>query len=237
MLNISRTHKRLLQFQPFDISPPVLAGDLFRVKTYAEMPDYYNIAWLGVPNNFGYVQTHVIGLGESSTSIFTTLTPADVQRLLAMQIDTPGGLTARQKMGKLIFAGKFVHPMWTNDEANDWQTAAEVRNGACVYTNQKVLINKYATLKAKMPGQSYDSQRRMGRMVCFKKTDWGKTYETHPHLIHHMTGVNSQNVHSENPHGQVFIPILDPVDFSVRPMNTNVVKEFWIDMAYLTEAA
>jgi hypothetical protein len=208
-------------------------GDFYRVKRYDEMPTYYNISMLGVANNFGYVQTHVIGLGESSTSIYTTLLHNDVMRLLAMQIDTPGGLTATQKMNKIIYAGKYIRPMWTNDELQDWDIADEVRNGACVYTNQRILIDKYATLKAKVPGQSYDALRKMGRLVCFKKSDWGKTYASHPWLIHHMTGVNSRNEHNENPHGQVFIPILDPVDFNVRPVNAGVIREYWIDLAYL----
>ena len=210
---------------------PTPQGDFFRVKRYDEMPDYYNIEWLDVPSNFGYVQVHVIGLGEGSVTIFTTLTPADVQRLRAMQY--PQYFTVDEKMNRLIFQGKYIHPMWTNDPDNGWKTAAEVRNGACVYTNQKVLIDKYATLKAKVPGQPYDAQRKMGRLVCFKKSDWDKTFATHPHIIHHMTGVRTGNIHTENPLGEIFIPILDPVDFGVRPMNDNVVREYWIDLAYV----
>lgn len=212
-------------------NPPPL-GDLWRVKMYSEMLNYYNLDDLGVPSNFGYVQVHVIGLGEGSVSIFTTLTPNDVQRLRAMQY--PQHFTVDEKMNRLIFQGEYIHPMWTNDELNGWKTAAEVRNGACVYTNQKVLIDKYATLKAKVPGQTYDGYRKMGRLVCFKKTDWGKTFAEAPHIIHHMTGVSTGNVHHENPLGEIFIPILDPNDFNVRPQNINVVKEYWIDLEYIT---
>jgi hypothetical protein len=240
MLNISRSHKRLLTLTwppvPPPDPPPAPQGDLYRVKRYDEMPDYYNIAWLGVPSNFGYVQVHVPGLGEGSVTICTRLTPADVLKLKAMQI--PGALlTVDQKMNRLIYQGKYVHPMWTNDDNNGWQTAAEVRNGACVFTNQKVLIDKYATLRARVPGQNYDDLRAMGRLVCFKPTDWDKTYDTHPHIIHHMTGVSTGNVHSENPHGEIFIPILDPAHFNLTPMNASVIKEYWIDLAYLTKAA
>ena len=206
--------------------------DLYRVKRYDEMPDYYNIADLGVPSNFGYVQVHVIGLGEGSVTIMTTLTHADVLRLRAMQY--PQHFTVDEKMNRLIYQGRFVHPMWTNDENNGWRTAAEVYNGACVYTNQKVLIDKYATLRAKIPGQVGQGPRLMGRLVCFKKTDWHKTFASDPWIIHHNTGVSTGNVHHENPLGEIFIPILDPADFHVRPMNSGVVKEYWIDMEYVT---
>ena len=209
-------------------------GDLYRVKMYAEMPTYYNIDWLNVPSNFGYVQVHVPGLGEGSVTIFTTLTPGDVLRLRAMQYSQY--FSVDEKMNRLIYPGKYVHPMWTNDENNGWQTAAEVRNGACVYTNQKVCVDKYATLTARVPGQSYNQPRAMGRLVCFKKTDWDKTYATHPWLIHHYTGVSTGNQHSENPLGEIFIPILDPADFSVRPQNVSMIDEYWIDMAYVTRS-
>ena len=219
------------------VPPPAPVGDIYRVKRYDEMPTYYNISFLyPVTNNFGYVQVHVIGLGEGSVGIYTTLTPADVQKLRAMQKPTVGGLSVDQKMGKLIYQGDFVHPMWTHDPNNGWQTALEVRNGACVYTNQQVMIDQYATLKAKIPGQSYDGMRKMGRLVCFKKTDWGKTYAEAPHIIHHMTGVNRLNQHNENPHGEILIPILDPLDFNVRPKNSSVIKEYWIDMEYVTKS-
>jgi hypothetical protein len=231
-MNISRSRKRYLTLTRL-VPTPTPGGDLYRVKRYDEMLDYYNWEMLGIDvGNFGYVQIHVIGLGEGSVTMCTRLTPTEVLKLRDMQIEQT--LTKDQIMGKLIYTGKYGQPMWTNDENNDWRTSAEVRNGACVYTNQKVLIDRYATLQAKMPGQSYDTDRRMGRLVCFKPTDWDKTYRTHPWLIHHMTGVNRYNVHHENPHGnEIFIPILDPAHFNLTPMNTSVVKEYWIDMEYV----
>ena len=215
--------------------PTAPQGDFYRVKRYDEMLEYYNWEMLGINvGNFGYVQVHVIGLGEGSVTICTRLNHTEVLKLRDMQIEQT--LTKDQIMGKLIYTGKYAQPMWTNDENNDWRTSVEVRNGACVYTNQKVLIDRYATLMAKMPGQSYNAMRRMGRLVCFKPTDWGKTYRTHPWLIHHMTGVNSDNVHHENPHGnEIFIPILDPAHFNLTPMNSYVVKEYWIDLEYVTK--
>lgn len=213
------------------------AGTLYRVKRYDEMLAYYDINYISPgASNFGYVQVHVPGVGEGSIAITTTISAADVLKLRDMQYAQ--ALTVDQKMNTLIYAGKYVRPMWTNVDGLGWKDAPEVRAGACVYTNQKVMIDKFATMRARKPGvtQTGDENRYMGRLVCFKPSDWGKTFSTHPWLIHHFTGVSPSNVHSENPHGEIFIPLFDPAHFRQRPESPapDYVKEYWIDMEYVT---
>jgi len=217
-------------------------GKLYRVKMYSEMLQFYDLTKFDPPmqSNFGYVQTWVPGLGTGSVSIYTIMQRADIDRLYAMQYDQQA--TAAQKMNFLIYAGMYVRPCWTAEKGADgnwldWRTSPTARVGACIYTNQLVMVDKIEMMKVKYPNQGYDAYMQMGRLVCFKKTDWGKTYATNPELIHHVTGVHDNNIHNEYPFGEVFLPLFDPVDFDIHPVPTNpeFKKEYWAYLETLKE--
>jgi len=211
---------------------------LYRVKQYSEMLQYYDLAEIQPDkpmadrSNFGYVQTWVPGLGTGSVSIFTNLSGADnINKLYEMQT-TQENTTAEQKMNFLVYPGKYVRPCWTNDTEIGWDMATTIRVGACIFTNQLVMIDRIQTMVVKVPNQGYDAPMLMGRLICFKNTDWGKTFSTHPWLIHHVTGVRQDNIHNEFPFGEVFLPLFDPTDFNVQPNSTNPEfrREFWAYM-------
>jgi len=212
-------------------------GTLYRVKKYSEMLQYYDLADIqpDVPmadrSNFGYVQTWIPGLGTGSVSIFTNINAGDIDGLHQMQTNQEN-TTAEQKMNFLVYPGRYVRPCWTNDTEVGWDTATNVRVGACIFTNQLVMVDRIENMMVKVPNQGIDAIMSMGRLVCFKNTDWDKTFQTHPWLIHHVTGVRQDNIHNEFPFGEVFLPLFDPQDFNVTPTSTdpNFRREFWAYM-------
>jgi hypothetical protein len=217
------------------ISKPVL----FRVKFYAEMLQYYDLADIqpNVPmslrSNFAYVQVWTPGLGTGSVSIYTQLGKTDIQRLRAMQVEDVASRDA--KMNWLVYPGDYVRPCWTGIDGVGWNAANSIRVGACVYTNQLVMVDQVQTMRVKVPNSAEMRDMEMGRLVTFKKSDWGKTYASHPWLVQHVTGVHDDNVHNETPKGEVFLPLLDPLEFDIRPESTadDFRPEYWAYMETL----
>jgi hypothetical protein len=212
-------------------------GRLYRVKEYREMLGYYDLHKI-MPqgtSNFAYVQLHTPGLGTGSVSIYTKLGRTDIGRLRAMQMADVASLDA--KMNFLVYPGNFVRPCWTGVEGIGWREAEIIRVGACIYTNQLVMVDQVRTLYVKVPNSPQMANMEMGRLVCFGPDDWGKTFKSHPHLIQHVTGVHDDNVHNETPFGEVFLPLLDPKYFEIRPLSQaeNFAPEYWAYMDTLKE--
>jgi hypothetical protein len=74
----------------------------------------------------------------------------------------------------------------------------------------------------------------MGRLRTFTRADWGKTHASHPWLIHQASAERwdgTKDVHNPTPGGAVmYSPLWSPVDFGLKPSNTNVRREYWCYM-------
>lgn len=131
-----------------------------------------------------------------------------------MDVVLPDGYTLRAKMGWLINTDGFSSsrpssPMWSN---GDWWkpfpngNALEVRYGTMVYGGQQVCVSKDLFFLDSM---------NMRELKLFSRSDWGKTFSTHPFLMEHATvATYPSNGYGDYPRGYVQCPVaLNPKDF------------------------
>lgn len=213
-------------------------GVLYRVRQYNDpmmIAMGYDINQIAPTtlSNFEYVQVHIPGLGTGSVSTHCTILRADIDRLKALQHERDG-VTVREKMNWLVYGGEYVRPYW----GGDWETAADIEWGVILFANQLVMVDRVEWLKVKVPNSPSDAIMKMGRLVTFGKNDWGKTFETHPHLVQRATAVRGKdNIHNEFPRGEIFSLLWSPVDFGLRPVSSSpdFKREYWAYMDTLKD--
>jgi hypothetical protein len=168
------------------------------------------------------------GLGTGSISTYCKLTLDDIAKHKAMQYAN-GGKTINQIMnwlyGSIIDGGKPTRPYWYVSET-------EAHWGVILFANQLVQVDEIKTMRVKFPNGADIVDMPMGRIATFKKTDWGKTFKSHPWLIQRATSTFGENQHNEFPDGaERFSPIWSPIDFNLKPIiSGDAPGEYWAYM-------
>jgi len=137
---------------------------------------------------------------------------ADLDKLIAMQ-PKESDPTLNQRMNWLIYNGFAERPMWTKGQGS-WDTTPEAYYGTIVFGDNYVKIDDEKTFTTKLPNESSARPVKMNRLVCFRKSDWGVTNETHPWLIHRGTEVDNNDVLNVYPKGgTIWSPLWSPLDW------------------------
>lgn len=134
----------------------------------------------------------------------------DIDKLIKLQMrDTA---SVESKMNWLVYDGYNCRPYWCRG-TGDWKTAKKIWWGTIVFGGQLVLTDGDATFNTKLPQENTPRDVPMKRLVCFRKSDWGKTHATHPWLIHRATEVNHKDKVNDAPRGIIYSPLWSPLDW------------------------
>lgn len=135
----------------------------------------------------------------------------DVDRLIKLQVPE-GEFSTANKMNWLVYDGFNVRPYWCKG-GGDWKTAPKIWWGTILFGGQLVLTDGDATFFTKLPEEDAPRDVPMKRLVCFRRSDWGKTHATHPWLIQKATQVDHKNRYSDMPRGFIYSPLWSPLDW------------------------
>jgi hypothetical protein len=135
----------------------------------------------------------------------------DVDRLIELQVPEDDFPVAN-KMNWLVYDGYNTRPYWCKG-GGDWKTAPKIWWGTILFGGQLVLTDGDATFFTKLPEEDAPRDVPMKRLVCFRKSDWGKKHITHPWLIQKATQVDHKNKYSDVPRGFIYSPLWSPLDW------------------------
>ena len=99
-----------------------------------------------------------------------------------------------------------------DNKTDDWESSPSIRWGSIALGGNLVMVEEIVDMVAKPP----DGNRRemkMAKLVSFRKTDWGKTWQTHPHLVHRAYCAYKNNQFGDSPKGIVYSPFFSPLDW------------------------
>jgi hypothetical protein len=144
----------------------------------------------------------------------------DVDRIAAMQ-DTSGGYTIKQKMQWWCWPGKGVRPAWCNSDKDaegnyiyDYSNSPVVYWGTIAIGGRPLQIDKQQSITIKLPEEPSARSVLMGRVVCFRKSQFGQvTPQTHSHLIQAQAGAGKNDVYISEPKGNIYALLPDPRDW------------------------
>ncbi|HEY5731857.1 MAG TPA: DUF5915 domain-containing protein [Anaerolineales bacterium] len=134
----------------------------------------------------------------------------DVDGLIDLQEEDE--YTVREKMNWLVYEGNNDRPYWCKGQG-DWKTAKRIWWGTIVFGGQWVLTDGDVTFFTQLPQEKSPRDVPMKRLVCFRKSDWGKTHHTHPWLVHRATQVDDKDRFSDEPRGIIYSPLWSPLDW------------------------
>jgi hypothetical protein len=182
----------------------------FRLKRWDELnpSDSFSARERGGFDQFSFYTPYITDANGnwcgdwSSNNNFSILTSADMQKIAAMQIEDEHNLKA--KMAWLTWAGEdsWGSPMRCKGE---WNQVAQVKMIAAFYAGQMVEVLERRAIFCNFQGVKENVP--MSRVRTFSRADFGKTFATHPHLIHKVTAVSTSNKYREKVKGTVYIPV------------------------------
>ena len=178
-------------------------------------------------SNFQAVPLFIEDGSCGAVTSFLHIPHADVEKLQDLQI--PDNHTVKQKMNWLCASYRGKIYMYDNPN-DDWETASVIRWGSIALGGNLVMVEDIVKMVAKPP----DGRRRemqMARLVAFRKTDWGKTWQTHPHLIHRAYCAYKNNQFGDSPSGIVYTPLYSPLDWDFA--GTYQPKAWYIPLEWL----
>ena len=102
-----------------------------------------------------------------------------------------------------------------------------------VYAGQLVAVDGEAEFFTALRGNDQTKVHvKMNRIVCFRRSDWGKTHATHPYLVVKATAVHGDNIYNDEPRGVIYSPVMfDLRDFPF--VGGKKVEAFFIPEAWL----
>ena len=165
--------------------------------------------------------------GFGAVTNFLSIPRTDVDRLATLQ--PADNWTLDQKMNWLV-AGTSGRPYMFYDAADEWRTAAAVKWGSIAFGGQSVMVDRVDTIQAKPP-DGITRPMQMGRLVCFRKTDWDKSFNEAPYWIHQATAAGVNNVYNPMPRGVMYSPLWSPLDWDYP--GTVQPSAFYLPMEWL----
>lgn len=188
------------------------------LKQWADLPDYNE----GGIDQFAYLRAYQLDkngvfIGDmSANNVGPTLSHFDMLHIAELQV--PDEFTTDQKMEYLTCGGATGGSgSVTNGCIMDipgggnWSTASAVNMVGAVWAGNQVEVLERRTF----PNVRYGgvvADIPMSRIQTFdRKTDWGKTYFTHPHIVHSVMAVGRDDI-PHKPKGSVYLPIIFPFD-------------------------
>lgn len=193
--------------------------NLLRIKRWSESPmsaDGFDTAQRGGVHQFSHVTPYILDAAGkyvgtfSSNENYSFLSDSEIHKVAALQIADE--FQVENKMQWLTWGGidSWGAPMRVPG-GGDWDKAAQVKQIGAYYADNIVEVLEERTFIVEFNGKK-DSVP-MSRIRTFKKSDWGVTFKTHPHLIHEVTVADTLNRHGNRPKGIVYIPVALGSDF------------------------
>ena len=171
---------------------------------------------------------------QSSVSSFLHIPRTDVVKLALLQ-PTDDGYSVDQKMRWLYGKGR---PYLYDNSTADWSKALSIRWGHLLFGGQPVMIDRVKSFPIFLQGAKAKTMEQMGRIVCFRKTDWGKSPVDYPYLIQRATAASysatdktKNNIYNDTVRGVIYSPIWSPLDWKYA--TTEKVVAFWVPMKFL----
>lgn len=198
----------------------------------------------------------------SSNSNFSVLRRADVFKLANHQlldfdyewglseqkiisllnVKLPDGYTLKQKMAYIIWGNN----LWGAQMRcqGDWWDYLKRDDGTYILDRdgkkQDVLVQMIAIVHGGQKILASDKTKefqgiKMRQMVNFRRSDFGKHYNTHPYLMQRVTVASTpNNVYGEDPKGKVYCPVaLSGVDFDFTGNFQPAADGYWLPDKYL----
>ena len=98
------------------------------------------------------------------------------------------------------------------NEHDSWESSPVIRWGTIALGGNLIMVEDIVKMVAGTP-DGIRREMQMARLVSFRKTDWGKTWETHPHLVHRAYCAYKDNQFGDSPKGIVYTPFFSPLDW------------------------
>lgn len=175
-------------------------------------------------DQFGLYQVLILDatgkpLGDwSNNNQRSKLTASDMAKVAAMQIVDEYNVDTKMKWFCYGESGTTGAPM----VSTDWTQGAEM---ICnFYPGQKVEVLEYRDMLVEWQGVK--EYTPMACLRTFTRADFGKTWASHPHLVHKVTAVSGANSYREKVKGTVYSPVALSADFDFA--GNFVPAEWWI---------
>lgn len=217
---------------PPPVDPPP-AGEIRTLKKWEELdvvtyPEdaRYNANGVDQFGLYNILITDATGkpLGDwSNNNQRSKLTASDMAKIAAMQPSDGYSIEAKMSWFTYGDAGTTGAPM----VSTNWKLGAEMI--ANFYPGQKVEVLERRTMFIDWNGVKRDVP--MVRLRTFTRADFGKTWASHPHLIHKVTAVSRTNSYREQVKGTVYSPVALSAEFDFA--GNFVPAQWWIFERYL----
>ena len=232
--NISTTPATPISQPTIDVSTPntsTSAGNLYKVKIWGDpvmVAQGFDVNFVKT-SNFQAVPLFIEDGSCGGVTSFLHIPRADVEKLKGLQISDDPDNTVQQKMHWLC--GSYRGKIYMYDEPNDdWEISPFIRWGSIALGGNLVMVDKLVDMVVKPPDNKKRSMT-MARLVCFRNTDWGKTWHTHPHLVHRAYCAYHSNHFGDTPHGIVYTPLYSPLDWDFG--GTYQPKAWYVPLEWL----
>jgi hypothetical protein len=186
------------------------SGDLYKVKTWGEpIMVQQGFDWHQIKStNFQAVKLFIEDGSCGGVTSFLRIPREDINKLQNLQV--ADNYKTKQKMEWLCSYRGSIY-MYEN-EHDSWETSPIIRWGTIALGGNLVMVEDIVKMVAGTP-DGIRREMQMARLVSFRKTDWGKTWETHPHLVHRAYCAYKNNQFGDSPKGIVYTPLFSPLDW------------------------
>jgi hypothetical protein len=197
--------------QPTNI-PGVDSSKLYKVKTWSSEGVMHAQGFdvrIVKTSNFQAVPLFIEDGSGGGVSSFLNIPREDVEKLKGLQV--PDNYNLAQKMNWLCgYRGRIY---MYDEQSDNWELAKSIRWGSIALGGNVVLIDDIVEMTAKPP-DGIKRKIQMARLVSFRKTDWGKTWQSHPYLIHRAyCCYKPDNKFGDSPKGIIYTPLWSPLDW------------------------
>lgn len=210
---------------------------LYRLRVWGD-PILVQEAGLSV-SIAGTTNFQAIGLynqvtGWGGVSNHLTIPRADIDRLIALQVEDEyedkRDDWRSQKMnwlckeeGTIYFKG-------------DWRTSSEINWGTIGLGNNLVQVEDVEDMLIATKNDPRKRLRRMGRLVGFRRADWGKPLKEllETGLVHRCYCAYKGDVLGDTPKGIVYSPFWSPLDWDFA--GTAQPEAFYLPMDWMVRA-
>jgi hypothetical protein len=191
-------------------APVTPSEGLWKVRVWGDpimVKQGFDVDFAGT-TNFQAVPLYIENGQGGGVSNFLNIPREDIEKLKALQVSDH--FPVEHKMEWLCgFRGKIY--MFDN-QSDNWHTAPSIRWGTIALGGNLVLVDKVVKMTVKPPDK-IKREMDMARLVSFRKTDWGKTWQTHPYLVHRAYCAYKRNKFGDAPKGIVYTPFWSPLDW------------------------
>ncbi len=213
-------------------NPSGAAGDLYKVKIWGDpimVKQGFEVVEAG-STNFQAVKLFIEDGSCGGVTSFLRIQRDDINKLKSLQV--ADNYNAKQKMEWLCSHRGSIY-MYENED-DSWETAPSMRWGTISLGGNLVMVDAIVDMVAKPP-DGIRRELKMARLVSFRKTDWGKTWKTHPHLVHRAYCAYKNNQFGDSPKGIIYTPLFSPLDWDFA--GTQQPKAFYLPLEWLEKQA